>query len=81
MRSEHLRGRAIDVQFPDVSLKLLRNKAVAQQAGGVGYYAAGNGGFVHIDSGRVRHWPYIAKTELAEISGTGRHDREVVATF
>jgi uncharacterized protein YcbK (DUF882 family) len=80
-RSEHLRGRAIDVQFPDVTLKLLRNKALAQQAGGVGYYPAGNGGFVHIDSGRVRHWPGIARTELAEIFGIGKGDREGVVGF
>jgi uncharacterized protein YcbK (DUF882 family) len=66
-RSEHLSGRAIDVQFPDVPLKLLRNRALARQAGGVGYYPAGKGGFVHIDSGRVRHWPGIDGTELAAI--------------
>jgi uncharacterized protein YcbK (DUF882 family) len=80
-RSEHLLGRAIDVHFPDVPLKLLRNKALAQQAGGVGYYPAGNGGFIHIDSGRVRHWPNIDETELAEILGTGSRDRDAVATF
>ena len=66
-RSEHMLGRAVDVQFPDVPLKLLRNRALVRQAGGVGYYPAGNGGFVHIDSGRVRHWPEISRTELAEI--------------
>jgi uncharacterized protein YcbK (DUF882 family) len=66
-RSEHILGRAIDVQFPDVPLKLLRNRALMRQAGGVGYYPAGDGGFVHIDSGRVRHWPGIGRTEIAEI--------------
>jgi uncharacterized protein YcbK (DUF882 family) len=80
-RSEHLLGRAIDVQFPDVPLKLLRNKALAQQAGGVGYYPAGNGGFIHIDSGRVRHWPNIDETELAENLDTGTRYRDAVATF
>jgi uncharacterized protein YcbK (DUF882 family) len=77
-RSEHLLGRAIDVQFPDVPLKLLRNKALSRQAGGVGYYPAGRGGFVHIDSGRVRHWPGIDRTELAEIMGIGKERAEAV---
>jgi uncharacterized protein YcbK (DUF882 family) len=71
-RSEHLNGRAIDVQFPDVPLKLLRNRALALQAGGVGYYPTGKGGFVHIDSGRVRHWPDIGRAELAEILSGGK---------
>jgi hypothetical protein len=44
-RSEHMSGRAIDVQFPDVPLRLVRNSALALQAGGVGYYPAGKGGF------------------------------------
>src|SRR3954468_20007608 len=47
----------------------------AVQAAGVGYYPARGGGFVHIDSGQVRHWPGIGTTELAKIfaahSGSG----------
>jgi uncharacterized protein YcbK (DUF882 family) len=65
--SEHVRGRAIDVQFPDVPLKLLRDRALVHEAGGVGYYPAGSGGFVHIDSGRVRHWPGMSRAELAQV--------------
>jgi uncharacterized protein YcbK (DUF882 family) len=80
-RSEHLSGRAIDVQFPDVPLKLLRNRALAHQAGGVGYYPNGKGGFVHLDSGRVRHWPDIGRTDLAEILGIGKSDRDGVVGF
>ncbi len=76
-RSEHMLGRAIDVQFPDVPLKVLRNRALVRQAGGVGYYPAGNGGFVHIDSGRVRHWPGISRTELAEIFAKPTGDRGI----
>jgi uncharacterized protein YcbK (DUF882 family) len=67
VESEHVRGRAIDVQFPDVPLKLLRDRALVHQAGGVGYYPAGSGGFVHIDSGRVRHWPGMSRAELAQV--------------
>jgi uncharacterized protein YcbK (DUF882 family) len=66
-RSEHILGRAIDIQFPDVPVERLRNSALMRQAGGVGYYPARSGGFVHIDSGQVRHWPWISKTELAKI--------------
>jgi uncharacterized protein YcbK (DUF882 family) len=66
-RSQHILGRAIDLQFPDVPLERLRNSALVRQIGGVGYYPGRKGGFVHIDSGNVRHWPWISKTRLAEI--------------
>jgi hypothetical protein len=66
-RSQHILGRAIDLQFPDVPLERLRNSALVRQAGGVGYYPGGGGGFVHIDSGNVRHWPWISKAKLNEI--------------
>jgi uncharacterized protein YcbK (DUF882 family) len=66
-RSQHILGRAIDLEFPDVPLERLRNSALVRQAGGVGYYPGRKGGFVHIDSGNVRHWPWISKARLAEI--------------
>lgn len=52
--SQHLRGKAIDVRLDDVDLPKLRDAALAQKRGGVGYYAKSN--FVHIDTGRVRRW-------------------------
>jgi uncharacterized protein YcbK (DUF882 family) len=52
--SQHLLGKAIDVRLDDVELPKLRDAALAQQRGGVGYYAKSN--FVHIDTGRVRRW-------------------------
>jgi len=52
--SQHLLGKAIDVRLTDVKLHDLRDKAIAVQRGGVGYYASSN--FVHIDTGRVRRW-------------------------
>lgn len=52
--SQHLLGKAIDVRLPDVELPKLRDAALAQKRGGVGYYAKSN--FVHIDTGRVRRW-------------------------
>ena len=50
-RSQHILGRAIDLEFPDVPLERLRNSALVRQAGGVGYYPGRKGGFVHIDLG------------------------------
>lgn len=52
--SQHLLGKAIDVRLEDVELPKLRDAALAQKRGGVGYYAKSN--FVHIDTGRVRRW-------------------------
>jgi uncharacterized protein YcbK (DUF882 family) len=53
-RSLHMQGRAIDIRLPGVELKALRQAALAQQAGGVGYYPRSN--FIHIDTGRTRFW-------------------------
>lgn len=52
--SLHLEGRAIDVRLGDTRLEWLRDAAVSLRAGGVGYYPESQ--FVHIDTGRVRHW-------------------------
>ena len=52
--SLHMRGMAIDLRVPDRSLRALRNAAVGLRGGGVGYYP--RSGFVHIDTGHVRHW-------------------------
>lgn len=53
-RSLHLKGQAIDIRLPDVSLARLRAAALGLKRGGVGYYPASN--FVHVDTGRVRAW-------------------------
>lgn len=52
--SMHLDGRAIDVRMPGAALTNLRKAALAAGGGGVGYYADSQ--FVHMDTGRVRHW-------------------------
>ena len=52
--SQHLKGKAIDIRLDGVELPKLRDAALAQKRGGVGYYAKSN--FVHIDTGRVRRW-------------------------
>jgi uncharacterized protein YcbK (DUF882 family) len=53
-RSLHMEGKAIDVRLPGVPLATLRDAALSLKAGGVGYYPRDQ--FVHIDTGRVRHW-------------------------
>ncbi len=67
-RSQHTKGRAIDLVFPDVPLARLRNNALVKKRGGVGFYPrSGKLGFVHVDTGRVRHWPRMGKARLASI--------------
>ncbi len=53
-KSLHMEGRAIDLRLPGVPLAELRDAALSLQAGGVGFYPDPQ--FVHIDTGRVRHW-------------------------
>ncbi|MCP5082527.1 MAG: DUF882 domain-containing protein [Alphaproteobacteria bacterium] len=67
-RSQHTKGKAIDLVFPDVPLVKLRNSALIKRRGGVGFYPrSGAMGFVHVDTGRVRHWPRMSKKRLASI--------------
>ncbi len=53
-RSMHMEAKAVDIRLYDVKLADLRDTALGMRAGGVGYYAKSN--FVHVDTGRVRHW-------------------------
>jgi uncharacterized protein YcbK (DUF882 family) len=52
--SMHLTGQAIDIRLPGSSLSDVRDAALELKRGGVGYYASSD--FVHLDTGRVRHW-------------------------
>lgn len=52
--SMHLHGKAIDLRLTDRSLRDLHHEASLMHSGGVGYYPTS--GFVHIDTGRDRHW-------------------------
>ncbi len=64
-RSRHITGQAIDFRFPDVPTWKVRNLALAYGIGGVGYY--GRNGFVHVDTGKVRHWPRMPAYKVASI--------------
>ena len=52
--SMHLEGRASDINIAGRQLSFLQRIALALRLGGVGYYP--QSGFVHVDTGRVRHW-------------------------
>ncbi len=71
-KSQHIQGKAADIQFPDVAVKTLRNSALVQEMGGVGYYPTSGVPFVHVDTGRVRMWPRIPRLELAALFPSGR---------
>ena len=64
-RSQHMLGRAMDVHFPDVPMRRVRNAALVLQHGGVGYYPTSAISFVHMDVARVRSWPRLPRSELA----------------
>jgi uncharacterized protein YcbK (DUF882 family) len=53
-RSQHMLGKASDVRVGGVELAHLHKAALAQKAGGVGFYPVSN--FVHMDVARVRTW-------------------------
>jgi len=53
-QSQHMLGKATDIMIPGVPLDRLRGAALSLGGGGVGYYP--RDGFVHVDSGPVRHW-------------------------
>lgn len=52
--SLHMVGQAVDLRLPGYQTKRLRDVAIDLRAGGVGFYPRSN--FVHVDTGKVRHW-------------------------
>lgn len=52
--SLHMVGQAIDLRIPGYSTRKIRDTAIDLRAGGVGYYPKSD--FVHVDTGKVRHW-------------------------
>jgi uncharacterized protein YcbK (DUF882 family) len=54
--SLHMKGLAMDIRYPGLSTRELRDIAMSLRAGGVGYYPGKRGEFVHVDTGRVRYW-------------------------
>lgn len=72
--SQHMLGKAMDLYFPDVNLSKIREVALLHEGGGVGYYPTSGRPFVHIDTGRVRHWPRMPREQLARLFPDGNTD-------
>jgi uncharacterized protein YcbK (DUF882 family) len=53
-QSLHMSGKAIDVRLSEMPTRRIRDAALTIGRGGVGYYRKSD--FVHLDTGRVRHW-------------------------
>ena len=70
--SRHTTGQALDFFIPGVSIRKLREIAMRKQTGGVGYYPTSNSPFVHLDTGSVRAWPRMTRTQLAKLFPDGR---------
>ena len=70
--SLHISGKAIDAAFPDVPVRNVRYSALIRELGGVGYYPTSAIPFIHVDTGRVRHWPRINRDELALLFPNGK---------
>ena len=67
--SQHTKGKALDFFIPGVSVAKLRALGLQAHRGGVGYY---RGSFVHLDTGRVRHWPRMSKRQLTRVFPKGK---------
>ncbi len=67
--SQHMQGRAVDFSIPGVPLEDLRAAGLRAQRGGVGYYPSS--GFVHLDTGSVRHWPRMPEEQLERVIAKG----------
>lgn len=52
--SYHIKGKAADIRLEGIKTKYLCNQAMKLKRGGVGYYP--HSYFVHVDTGKVRHW-------------------------
>jgi uncharacterized protein YcbK (DUF882 family) len=68
--SQHMQGKAIDFHIPGVPLEEVRAAGLRAQRGGVGFYSSS--GFVHLDTGGVRHWPHVPEAQLAKILAKGQ---------
>ena len=70
--SQHTQGRAMDFFLPDVPVSKLRKIGLRKQTGGVGYYPTSRSPFVHMDTGRVRHWPRMTRQQLVRVFPEGK---------
>lgn len=70
--SQHMRGNAMDVHIPGVSMGHVREIGMRLQRGGVGYYPSAGSPFVHLDVGSVRSWPRMPRPQLERLFPDGK---------
>ncbi|WP_458759929.1 DUF882 domain-containing protein [Afipia sp. TerB] len=70
--SQHMLGHAMDFFIPGVPLEQIRFAGLRLQRGGVGFYPTSGSPFVHLDTGRVRHWPRMTHDQLVRVFPNGR---------
>lgn len=70
--SQHMRGNAMDIHIPGVSVTKVREIGLRLQRGGVGYYPSAGSPFVHLDVGSVRHWPKMSRDALERVFPDGK---------
>lgn len=70
--SQHTLGKAMDFYIPGVKLSKLRETGLRKEVGGVGYYPTSGSPFVHMDTGNVRHWPRMSRSQLARVFPDGK---------
>ncbi|WP_235974844.1 DUF882 domain-containing protein [Stappia albiluteola] len=69
--SQHTRGKAMDFFIPGFDLAKLRALGLRKEVGGVGFYPTSGSPFVHMDTGSVRHWPRMTRSQLAKVFPDG----------
>lgn len=70
-KSQHMLGKALDFYLPDVKLSKLQALGLKMHVGGVGYYPRSGSPFVHLDTGNVRHWPRMSRSQLVKVFPKG----------
>jgi len=70
--SQHMAGKATDFYIPGVSTAQIRKAAFKLQVGGVGYYPNSRNPFVHLDTGSVRAWPRMTRSQLMALFPDGK---------
>lgn len=70
--SQHMRGNAMDIHIPGVSMARVREIGMRLQRGGVGYYPGAGSPFVHLDVGSVRSWPRMPRDQLERLFPDGK---------
>lgn len=70
-KSQHMLGKAMDFYIPGVPVKKLREIGFKIGGGGVGYYPRSGVPFVHLDTGSVRAWPRMSRSELTSLFPRG----------